>query len=348
MNHTHVAMCYFPTTVVFIDDNSKFFSGLKLSLNTNHADCCFFNNGVKALEFLKTYAKKSSLTNDCILRPEERYKDERYMHIDVSTISQGIYNPDRFKETAIIVVDYAMPGLNGLEVSQKIKEMRKEYKIILLTGEADERLAIDAFNKGTIQNFINKNTKDFSKQLNKAIYQLQLAYFQDLSTIIINSLTQNPNEPPSCLNDPVFINFFNSFFERNAFTEFYLTEASGSFLFLDAEAHPTWLIVKDQELTDADIFEVEYSDFTVDSQLLEKLNNKTHLLHFNGNDALWCKPEQWKNYLFEANKIEGNETYYYALITDPTKFDIKQNKIRSYQSYLREREMINNPCAVSK
>ena len=45
----------------------------------------------------------------------------------------------REKDFDIVVLDMMMPGLSGIETLKKIKEMRPETQVILLTGRGDER-----------------------------------------------------------------------------------------------------------------------------------------------------------------------------------------------------------------
>lgn len=65
------------------------------------------------------------------------------------------------------VVDYAMGDTNGLDVLKSLPDwpgMR-----ILLTGQADDRLAVQAFNQGLIDQFIGKHAPDAIARLRAAL-----------------------------------------------------------------------------------------------------------------------------------------------------------------------------------
>jgi DNA-binding NtrC family response regulator len=59
-------------------------------------------------------------------------------------------------ECAIIVSDNQMPGLQGLELLAKAREFAPRARRVLLTGHTDLNQAINAFNDGTINRFVNK------------------------------------------------------------------------------------------------------------------------------------------------------------------------------------------------
>ncbi len=57
---------------------------------------------------------------------------------------------------AVIVADMQMPGMNGLELLEKTREMAPETVRVMLTGNADQQTAVDAVNRGSVFRFINK------------------------------------------------------------------------------------------------------------------------------------------------------------------------------------------------
>jgi len=72
-------------------------------------------------------------------------------------------NPARYQLIKTCVIDFAMPGLNGLQVLDALMDWPGAR--VLLTGQADEQVAIDAFNRGLIDQYIPKHADDISSQL---------------------------------------------------------------------------------------------------------------------------------------------------------------------------------------
>lgn len=77
----------------------------------------------------------------------------------------------RFTLAQVCVVDYSMPAMSGLKVLDALT--RWSGSRILLTGRADEQLAVMAFNSELIQQFIPKQATDIRQRLTEAIHGLQ-------------------------------------------------------------------------------------------------------------------------------------------------------------------------------
>lgn len=57
---------------------------------------------------------------------------------------------------AVIVSDMRMPGMNGVELLVKVKDLYPETVRMMLTGNADQETAIEAVNTGNIFRFLSK------------------------------------------------------------------------------------------------------------------------------------------------------------------------------------------------
>jgi DNA-binding NarL/FixJ family response regulator len=68
----------------------------------------------------------------------------------VGTVSDGralVVEAQRLKPD-VIVLDIAMPLLNGLDAGRQIKQLRKEIKLVFVTMNEDAELAAEAFRAG--------------------------------------------------------------------------------------------------------------------------------------------------------------------------------------------------------
>ena len=77
---------------------------------------------------------------------------------------------ERFALTQVCVVDYAMPAMSGLRVLSELKGWTGSR--VLLTGRVDEQLAISAFNRGLIEQFIPKQSPEIRLRLTTSIQGL--------------------------------------------------------------------------------------------------------------------------------------------------------------------------------
>lgn len=332
-----IPACYFPTTVLFIDDDRSYLSGLRIKLNNEKYSPKFCYQGRRALEILQNY--QPELCTQRAMYWDDTGLDRRKIEVDVPTLREEIYEPERFSQISVIVVDHAMPDILGVDLCQQLQG--KPFKKLMLTGEADEKLAVEAFNQGVIDMFIRKNTPNFYQLLNESICQLQQKYFQEISSIVLDSIIADPEFPNiSWLNDPVFSKLFKQICEENKVTEYYLTDTYGSYLLLDANAKPSWLAVKDESGMGGTYEIGRDSDTPFPDEMLEEIKSGKKVLYLYEKGGLTDDPEEAARSLHPATKLAGKNTYYYAYIKAQNAYDIYPNDILSYNAYLENRKNI--------
>jgi response regulator RpfG family c-di-GMP phosphodiesterase len=77
---------------------------------------------------------------------------------------------------AVVVSDMQMPGMLGVEVLRKIHDMNEQTVRIMLTGNADQKTAVDAVNEGSIFRFLSKpcSPEELSESLDAALEHYRL------------------------------------------------------------------------------------------------------------------------------------------------------------------------------
>lgn len=300
MRNLKINLCYHPTTVVFVDDNKDYLEQLAIRFNELlplHA----FDDPVAALQYLNETYQEEPFIRRCIITPDEREFDHLASDVHMKLIQNEILRSERFKEIAVVVVDYSMPGMNGIEFCKQIRN--PNMLVILLTGEADNDLAIKEFNNGTIDKFIKKTTPNIREVLHTEILKLEQQYFNTLSNIIINQA--NPNNL-QCLEDEDVANEFYKLCSKLNITEYYILTEAGDFLLIDNQGIASYLTIKSAEEIQQLYEHAEISG--VSNTLLEVLasRKKIPLLY----DEL--DPVDWENYLSTAHAVTDKKLYYYA------------------------------------
>lgn len=85
-----------------------------------------------------------------------------YLALEADFNLQGFTDPSRAIEHMqsndfdVVVSDYLMPGINGIQLLKKAKEARPEASRILLTGHSDKQSAIEAINDVALFQYIEK------------------------------------------------------------------------------------------------------------------------------------------------------------------------------------------------
>jgi CheY-like chemotaxis protein len=331
MQHFSIPTCYFPSTALFLDDSHDFLLNFVLQLDEGVA-YRIFDEPRKALDYIHNKnCELDLLSQHCI----SEYTEAKHfsalnqtINLDLAAIHAEVYNPHRFSEISVVVVDYAMPGMDGLEFCRQIGN--NNIKKILLTGQADEKLAIAAFNEGVIHRYIKKSDINAAELITKSIYELQLQYFQAMSDMIVRMLSITS---PSCLHDKNFAEFFKQLRAENRIVEYYLVDNSGSFLMLDDDANVSFLIIKN-----ADDIRSHYDlalTHGASKDILEQLASGEKIPGFWQANAPTSQWQEWCNYLVPAHRFISNEIYYYAYLQGNV-LDIRQQKILSYHRYLEE------------
>ncbi|HEX2100040.1 MAG TPA: response regulator, partial [Candidatus Synoicihabitans sp.] len=63
---------------------------------------------------------------------------------------------ERPEPYAVVLADMRMPGMDGVELLERVKQRAPETVRMMLTGNADQQTAVDAVNRGEVFRFLNK------------------------------------------------------------------------------------------------------------------------------------------------------------------------------------------------
>lgn len=142
---------------------------------------------------------------------------------------------ERYALSRVCVVDFSMPGMDGLQVLAELGDWPGSR--VLLTGQADEQVAVRAFNRGLIDQFIPKQTQDISRRLVEAVEHLLFTSHARHAQIWRSTLTQEQN---TLLRATGVDNWLAAFCAKN-FVEHVVIGAPFGVLGMDAAGKITWL-----------------------------------------------------------------------------------------------------------
>ena len=317
---------YHPSTVVLVDDNARFLDSFVVSLAADLASRSFYHP-VAALDWINHNPHRPTLDQRCLSLLSSSPASHT-LRLDMALIEEEINDPTRFSDISVLVVDYEMPEMNGLELCARIDNPR--IRKILLTSIGDEKVAVDAFNNGLIDRYIKKNDPQVSDKVSAAIVELQQRYFYDMSRWIHTTLTL---KYPDFLSDPAFTEAFTSLALQHDVVEYYFVDEPSGFLMVSRGGGLFRLLVVTEQQIEQTLFALKR--WQPPASVLATLRKRSQLLW------LWETPDDigdesfdWHDYLHPASHIDGRQRWYYALVAEPPADIGYDNKLSSYLAYL--------------
>ena len=74
----------------------------------------------------------------------------RGLEVDVATSGREAIEKARTKTFEVLVLDFAMPGMDGIEVLKALRDLNTDIQVMLLTGRASIKTAMEAGRLGAI------------------------------------------------------------------------------------------------------------------------------------------------------------------------------------------------------
>jgi len=316
--------------VVAVDDHLPFMECLRLFLGSD-APVKIFDNPRVALDWLhemNNEAKNRGLPISVGYDEQTLIAERRMVALDVDQIYKKVMYPDRFNFPAVVIVDYSMPQMNGVDFCRELA--RLPCKKILLTGVADESVATAAFNKGLIDRYLKKCDPDILERLKNEIAELTAEYFQDKSRTLNELLEQ---QTFAFLSDDTFTNLVNALAAQYGFVERFIFADPAGILFFDAHGKPTLMVVETESGMASHLEAAQYDD--APAELLTALQEKRVVPFFWESGGMYTNSSQeWEQYCLPAQLCEGRQNYYWALFDLPRKY--LPNPIYSYRQFLED------------
>ena len=323
-----LAPYFHPTTVVFVDDNENFLRSLDLELPS---DWAFegFTDAEEALVHLNQPPELPPLVDRCFSVHGEFGRTSN-VALDLSLVEQEIKHLQRFARRSVVMIDYAMPHVNGLEFCAELTDPYVQKA--MLTGVADEKVAVQAFNARLIDRFIPKNASHSVADIVAYAEELQRAYFQQHTARLTHTLSLNP---PRFLTDREVARAVHGLIEDERVVEYYMLDSQPGFLMLRADGTALKvLLAQEPELREQSAAARRYgAPADVQSRLDQQQGMLTFVDAFNDYSSA---DYPWVDNVVDAHRIASREPWYMGVIVEPPS-DIDYDPSRcSYDAFLRE------------
>jgi CheY-like chemotaxis protein len=319
-----------------VDDNPRFLTHLSAKLDSSfHFNLMTDPREASVLGKESKLLLQETILNSFVYDPDLELEDEHtdlsihknYHGVRLAALINLIQDSSRFDEISVIIVDYSMPGMNGIEFCRAIE--KHPAKKILLTGEADHRIAVDAFNQGLIHRFILKQTQEnlLYEELNSAINELQNVYFSVNSRKILSTLGLE-----GLFSNSYLVDFINKLCVEKKYIEFYLLNSRGALLFLDEEGRSQVFIC--ETLKNLNSYALIARDNEASNLVIRSLEYCTHLPYLLSAENEDLPFDKWENYLLPATHLLGTDLFYALTTHLPYGFAVK--KIQNYSVFMEQ------------
>jgi CheY-like chemotaxis protein len=310
---TKVPCCFYPSKILIVDDRPDFTKWMALKFKSYGA-CEVFNDGLSALTALENYHPQNFMNRmstksefDFLINPEHKNIEINLENIQKEA-SRG-HND----EISVAIIDYDMPRMNGMELCKALKKL--PMKKIMLTGEADHKLAVEAFNGGLIDRFILKNSANVIEIIEQAVFELQVAYFYELSKAIAENPQEDVESQIICLTDLTFAKHFFALVKKYDICEFYLLNHFGDFLLIDRNHQSYELGVRDQHAI-AGLHNLAQDLYNQEPDGREEILNEVlsckRVPFFPKEFNEYISLADWPPYFREVVELKGDKNTYYC------------------------------------
>lgn len=319
-----------PTLVVLIDDSRSLIESLEFQMNPMIA-VKSFQDAHEALGWLRA---SHAVGKDKILPIRVGYDQEipsferRTISLDVDGVYRIALDARRFYTPAVVVVDYAMPKMNGLDFCRALQGL--PCKKILFTGEANEMLAVGAFNQGLIDRYLKKSDANVLDRLELEIAALEHAYFVEHSRTLKDLLVKHAY---SFLSDAVFATLVGELMHKHDFVEHYLFPHPTGVLFLNGHGKATLMVVETKASLIAHLECAQ--DYEAPAELITALRNESVVPFFWKSGGMYTEQSlDWQTYCKPAQTCAGHEDYFWALFDLPK--ILWDATVYPYKQFLRD------------
>lgn len=328
----HLPVYAHPTLTVLVDDSDSFLRSLSFQLDPIHASKTFHDTGA-ALQWLRRSAPghRQQAPLHMNFDIQNQAGDQFNVALDLESIYRIADQPQRFATPSVLVVDYSMPQMNGLEFCERVSDL--PCKKILFTGAADEKIAVSAFNRGLIDRYIKKSDDHALDILELEITALQRRYFEDQSETLRDLVVLHNYQ---FLSDPVLALQVQKLKHDLGFIEHYIFPNPTGIVFLDKFGRARLMMIETEDGMAAQYEMARDSD--APQSLLDALHDRRVLPFFSDadGDGMYSRRvgDNWHRYCATPQVCVGRATYYWALFDLPPHYFHQQPF--PYTQFLRQ------------
>ena len=223
-----------PNAFVFLDDDSSYLETLA-SILPKEWPARFFTNAAQCMAYI-TQGQNTGWQNDMVAHQTLIDGWRANKSLIPAILEYWKNNGLRYGLTKVCVVDFSMPAMNGLHFLQQLPSWLTNR--VLLTGKADEHIAVEAFNNGIIDRFVPKQTHQIGKHLVKVLTQLHdqpIAFYDGIWSNVLKK------DQFAILQESTILRALKEIVEERQWVEYFVIPEPFGILALDQFSRAHWL-----------------------------------------------------------------------------------------------------------
>lgn len=325
---------FHPTSLLLVDDDPSFLDSLKFYFEDQFPSIAF-QRPSEALSYLRGLDPKTWISEHHMapakgaIDPFDFEPGDRVIQLRASQLVNVFADRNRFAKPTVAIVDYAMPAMTGIEFLTQTKDL--PIRRLLLTGKADEKTAIQAFNAGVIDAFVMKHEPDLPQTLGQRLLGLQKQYFNTATAMLRHAMSMEETE---FIDDPAFDAAFAAIATQHGIIEYCVLTQPPGILGLQAGGSPVfvYVVLDDQIRAAREIANLENAP----ADLRTLLVRDDVLSLFPTRNGFYSErlADDWRSYVWPGNYVAGRRRWWYTVITDPKLFGIRLDSVFSFEQFL--------------
>ena len=184
----------------------------------------------------------------------------------------------------------------------------------LLTGVADEKAAVAAFNKGLITRYIPKQGIESIEQITPHVQRIQRDYFTKLTERISSSLSLHPS---AILAELELRTAFDEIVRKQKIVEYYMAYDPAGYLMMRADGTLLRLVIIGAAQLGEQVNLAEQYD--APGRLLGRLHQGKSILYLydHPRDYLGHERYPWEEVTLRAKRIDAQNTWNLGIAENP-------------------------------
>ncbi len=281
-------LLFFPGKVLFLDDDEL----LMESFSVHFSDCgssCF----TQPDQVTAYFEKYDNLLLDNVFSFNIDDVDVGIgIAADYLKLKNILDSNQALTTPVVLFVDYTMPTVDGISYCKKISD--RAVKKVLLTGNEDLNIAINAFNEGVIDHYVSKSDDHLFDKIPAIVNKMRLQYFDEAT----RSLRAHCK---SHCADKGYIDALAEYIKVIDPVKFCVIDDNGSYCFYDAQGNVHWFLIKSK--ADLDYYADIAEGFDAGKELVERLRQHQMLPFFLSKDTEDLPPDMWGQYMFQCKPV---------------------------------------------